>query len=336
MDEAEVLSHLRFADEIRPRLRASADSETLAEVDTRYRALIEALEWLLETGRTDDALRLASTLVPFWMATKRIDDGDKWFVRGLSRVDASGATRARALYDYGYLVFWAGRYDVADDHFVQARVRAEELGDPDLEALALAGSARVALNTDTEEAVRLLRRAVERTRDVPDSAGRSSALHVLGVALQMSGDLESAREVMRERLATGRAANNNSIVFIESANLSMVERQLGNLDEAEALSKEAVRITVESGDQMALPWVLNGLAAVTEAKADHERAAVLVGAAEGLLGEAGGEWPPDERAQFEETLAALREAAAPDDIERWRQSGRAMTPHAASTFALGG
>ncbi len=64
----------------------------------------------------------------------------------------------------------------------------------------------------------------------------------------------------------------------------MVERQLGNLDEAEALSREAVRITVESGDKMALPWVLNGLAAVTEAKADHERAAVLVGAAEGLLG----------------------------------------------------
>ena len=102
MDEAVVLSHLRFADEIRPRLRVSADSETLAEVETRYRGLTEALEWLFEAGRTDDALRLASTLVPFWMATKRIDDGDKWFVRGLSCADASGATRARALYDYGY------------------------------------------------------------------------------------------------------------------------------------------------------------------------------------------------------------------------------------------
>ncbi len=334
MDESGIRSQLRFAEEIRPRLRVSADSATLAEVENRYGALTEALEWLLDAGRTDDALRLASTLVPFWMATKRIDDGDQWFSRCLDRADASAATRARALYDHGYLVFWAGRYDVADDRFAEARARADELADRDLEALALAGSARVALNAAPEEAVRLLRRAVELTVGMPDSAGRSSALHVLGVALQMSGDLEGAREVMRERLETGRAANDNSIVFVESANLSMVERQLGNLEEAEALSREAVRITVESGDQMALPWVLNGLAAVTAAKADHERAAVLVGAAEGLLDDAGGEWPPDERAQYEETLVALR-TAAPADVERWRQIGRAMTVHDAGTFALG-
>ena len=35
----------------------------------------------------------------------------------------------------------------------------------------------------------------------------------------------------------------------------MVERQLGNLEEAEALSREAMHITVESGDEIALPWV---------------------------------------------------------------------------------
>jgi tetratricopeptide (TPR) repeat protein len=331
--ESAAASHLRFAEAIRPRLRTSADSSVLEEVETRYAGLTEALEWLIEAGRADDALRLASTLVPFWMATKRIEDGDEWLTRCLAAADASPASRARGAYDHGYLVFWAGRYDIAHDRFVEARARADELGDRDLEALALAGSARVALTAEPAEAVRLLRRAVDLTADLPASAGRSSALHVLGVALQMSGDLEGAREVMRERLESGRSANNESIVFIESANLSMVERQLGNLDDAEALSRDAVRITIESGDKMALPWVLNGLAAVTEAKSDHERAAVLVGAAEGLLDEAGGEWPPDERAQYEETLVSLR-AAPPADVERWRQTGRAMSPAEAGAFAL--
>jgi hypothetical protein len=60
---------------------------------------------------------------------------------------------------------------------------------------------------------------------------------------------------------------------------------------------------------------------------------VLLGAAEGLLDEAGGEWPPDERAQYEETLTALR-AAPPADLERWTQTGRAMTPAEAGAFAL--
>jgi hypothetical protein len=197
----------------------------------------------------------------------------------------------------------------------------------------LAGAARVALNDDTAEAVRLLRRALAVTADSPQSAGRSGALHVLGVALQMSGDLDGAGEVMRERLETGRAAGDQLIVFVESANLSMVERQRGNLDDAEALSQDALRIVVERRDQMSIAWVMNGLAAVTAAKSEGERAATLLGAAEGLLERAGGEWPPDERAQYEETLTVLGAAGA-SDLERWRKAGRAMTLDAATAYAL--
>ena len=334
MDAARVESLVRFAEEMRPRLRTSADSSGLEEVEGRYAELTEALEWLLEQGRVDDAHQLASNLVPFWIATKRIDDGDRWFARAVDDERASTASRARALYDHGYLVFWAGTYDVAAERFAEARALAEGLDDRNLEALALAGSARIALSEELEEAVRLLRRAVAVTAHVPESPGRSSALHVLGVALQMSGDLEGAREVMLERLEAGRAANDQSVVFIESTNLSMVERRLGNYDEAESLSRDAVRIAVERGDQMAIAWVLNGLAAVTAAKSEHERAATLLGAAEGQLERAGGEWPPDERAQYEETVAALT-TAAPADVERWRRAGRGMTPDDAAAFALG-
>jgi hypothetical protein len=65
------------------------------------------------------------------------------------------------------------------------------------------------------------------TSDLEVSDGRSSAEHVLGVALQMSGDLEGAREVMAERLEHARSGGNAYVVAMESANLSMVERQLG-------------------------------------------------------------------------------------------------------------
>jgi len=131
VNESVVESHLRFAEEIRPRLFASADSSVLEEVETRYAGLTEALEWLIEAGRADKALRLASTLVPFWMATKRIEDGDEWLTRCLGMADASAASHARGLYDHGYLVFWAGHYDVADDRFANARAEARELGDRD-------------------------------------------------------------------------------------------------------------------------------------------------------------------------------------------------------------
>lgn len=132
----------------------------------------------------------------------------------------------------------------------------------------------------------------------------------------MSGDLERAREDMSERIRVGQERGDDSVVWVESANLSMVERQLGDLARAEALSRDALRIVSGRGDQLAIPWVLNGLAAVTAVKGDHGRAAALLGMAEVMLKEAGGKWPPDEREQYEGTLATLSEAMGKEALAR--------------------
>jgi hypothetical protein len=191
----------------------------------------------------------------------------------------------------------------------------------------------VALNDDPAVSVRLLREAMELTRDLPDSSGRSSAEHVLGVALQLSGDLEGARAVMRTRLDTARAAGNEFVVFIESANLSMVERKLGNFDQAEALSLEALRIVGRKRDEMAIPWVINGLAAVTAAKGDHQRAATLLAIAEELLARAGGEWPADEREQFEATQASVMAVLPATALDDARATAATMTLEESVAFA---
>ena len=169
---------------------------------------------------------------------------------------------------------------------------------------------------------------------MPDSQGRSSANHVLGVALQMAGDLDGAREVMNERLEHARITGNHSVVSVETANLSMVERQLGNLDRAEALSLEALRMDSRTGDEMTVPWTINGLAAVTAAQGRLERAAMLLGMAESLLERAGGEWPPDEREQYEGTIATLAAGLSPAGLGNARSAGAAMSLDAAVAFAL--
>jgi non-specific serine/threonine protein kinase len=335
VDARSAVSLLAIAEKARTGMRAS-DSAALETVEARYPEIREAMDWCLEHGHADDAYRFATALVPFWMATKRIDEGDRWFTQALDQPVGSEAGRARATYDHGYLVFWAGRYDLADARCTEARAMAASLGDHDLEALALAGSARVALNQDLDEAIRLLREAVVVTADMPDSLGRSSAMHVLGVALQMSGDLAGARDVMTERLERGRAQGNASIVYIESANLSMVERQLGNLDAAEALSLEALRTVVAMQNELAIPWVINGLAAVAAAKSDLDRSATLLGVADGLLERAGGEWPPDERKQHDDTLVALRAGVAAAALEARLAAGRSMTLEDGVGHALGG
>jgi len=336
MDAPTAESLLRTAEDARAGMRGPNSAAAVAQVEANYPDMLAALDWHLERGQIDPACRLATALVPFWMTTKRIDDGDRWFERALQVAGGSDRSRARALYDHGYLVFWAGRYELAANRFKAASSLAATVNDPTVIALALAGSARVALNDDVEEAIRLLREAVAITDHTADTEGRSSAMHVLAVALQMSGDLEGARDVMSERIDMGRRRGEDFVVWVESANLSMVERQLGNLARARSLSREALEIVSTAGNDMAIPWVINGLAAVTAAQADHERAARLIGMAEAMLERAGGEWPPDERVQYEGTLAALSAALAPADLESARADGARMTTAQGVAYALAG
>jgi hypothetical protein len=73
---------------------------------------------------------------------------------------------------------------------------------------------------------------------------------------------------------------------------------------------------------------------VTAAKGRHERAALLLAIAESLLDRAGGEWPADEREQYEGTLAAVSAAMAPAEIDRLRAEAGAMTLDQATVAAL--
>jgi hypothetical protein len=150
----------------------------------------------------------------------------------------------------------------------------------------------------------------------------------------MSGDLEGARAVMSERLVGARERGDEFVIFVEASNLSMVERQLGHLDLAEALSLEALRIVVARDDQMAIAWIVNGLAAVIAAKGDHVRAATVLGFAESTLAGAGGEWPPDEREQYDGTLATLEAALSREALADARATGAAMSVDDATAYAM--
>jgi hypothetical protein len=335
MDPTRAESLVVTATAARAAMRRGDEGAGQKVFEAHHAEMRDALDWLITAGRADDAFRLSSAMTSFWLASNRVDDGRAWLEAALETGQGSDASRARGLHDLGYLAFFSGDYDLADRSFAASRELAERAGDRDVIALALAGLARVGLDEDPQRSVALLREAIAVTQDLPDSLGRSSAEHVLGVALQLSGDLEGAGAVMRARLAHARETDNEFMTFVESANLSMVERKLGNLDAAELLSRDALRIVVRQNDQMAIPWVVNGLAAVTAAQGDIARAARLLAIAETLLARAGGEWPADEREQHDETLATLTRVLTPDDLRRIRAQAEALSQDAAVEIALG-
>ena len=335
MDARAAGSFLKLAEEASPRLRGPDAKAALQQLDDEHGDLLAALQWFIDQGRTEEALRLANALYRYWITKQQFDEGATWFDRALGSPGGEPRLRAQASILAGFMPFWLGQDDRAALHFGRGLEIARQLEDPPMISQALGGLARVALRTDAPEGRRLAREALAVSEAASDEPGRSNALHLLGVGAQIAGDLPEAREWMSQRLALVRASGNDFLIASEASNLSMVERQLGHLDEAEALAREALEIGERSGDEFTKPFAISGLAAIATDRGEFKRAATLVGAAESIMEAQHMAWPPDERPHYERMLEELPKAMGSAEFEQARARGQAMASSEAIEIALG-
>lgn len=150
----------------------------------------------------------------------------------------------------------------------------------------------------------------------------------------MSGHLEEARHWFRERHALAQETGNIRLVAAEAANLSVVERQLGNLEQARELASEALSISEQRGDEWMFPYDFNGLAGIDVAEGEYERAVILLSVADRLMSDQGTAWPPDEAPHFERTKTAVADALGTEDYERLWSLGQEMSVQDAIELAL--
>ncbi|WP_144122585.1 tetratricopeptide repeat protein [Catellatospora sichuanensis] len=335
MDARTAESLRDYAEGAVPKLMGLDGRATLADLDRRCDDVRAVIRWFLREGRTDEALRLGSSLAPFWMANKLLDEGSACLEQALAAPGGTAVRRGRAYFEHGLLVFWTGDDDKAASLHRQALEIGRDAGDANITALALTGLARIALRSDVDEARRLCREALAVCDGADDPTGRSSALHVMGVAAQMAGDFVEARTLMNERIALAEQAGNLAAVSAECSNLSMVERQLGNIDAAQELARAALEITYRRGDDWAMPYNINGLAAIAVDRGEFERAATLLGAVESMMDAAGAQWPPDERPHYDRMLVVLPAEMGATPFTRARAIGQALASYDAVVFALG-
>ncbi len=326
---------LAVAEQIGPQVRGPDPKSALTKLDERHDDLLAATRWFVDAGRTDDALRLVNALYPYWITQQGFEEGATWFDLVLEQPGGEARLRGQASIYGGFMPFWLGRDERAAALFAEGLEIGRTFGDQAMASQALGGLSRVALRSDVPEGRRLAREALDTSTAAGDEPGRSNALHLLGVGAQIAGDLVEAREWMTQRLALVRSAGNEFLVASEACNLSMVERQLGNLDTAETLAREALEIEERTGHRFTTPFAISGLAAIAIERAEHERAATLVGAAEAIMEAQQMAWPPDERPHYERMLAVLPEAMGIAEFEGARAAGRAMESPEAVAFALG-
>jgi tetratricopeptide (TPR) repeat protein len=164
VDAGSAESLLGFAEGAGPSLRGLKANAMFEELEARDADLLAALQWFLDSGRTDDALRLSIALAPVWMARKRLDEGLAWFDKALAAEGGSDLLRGNAYFQAGLLAFWPGYDERSAELHGQALAIGRRTGDPTVTAQALTGLARLALRSgnasDIKEARWLCREAL--------------------------------------------------------------------------------------------------------------------------------------------------------------------------------
>ena len=335
MDAGVAKTLLGRAERLSQKLRGSDAATALAELETAYPDLLEALQRFIDQRQTNDALRMTNALYRYWLTQKRFEEGWRWFDKALALPGGDRRLRGDASVLGGFMPFWQGKDDRAAALFDEGLTIGRELGVSTMISQALGGLSRVALRTDVAEGRRLAREALEVSDAAGDEPGRSNALHLLGVGAQIAGDLQEAREWMTQRLGLERSGTNAFLVASEASNLSMVERQLGNVDAAEDLAREALEISERIGEEFTKPFAIAGLAAIALERREFKRSATLIGAAEAMLEARNMAWPPDEAPHHDRLLAVLPEAMGSEPFDRARSAGRSMTARDAVGYAMG-
>ena len=174
----------------------------------------------------------------------------------------------------------------AADEMEQARAEAHEAGERQIEGLALAALAEIALyrSADVTEARRLGQQANDLLLDAPGAA-RAEILTVLSSVGWFEGDLDSVERYTNEALAIreGRA-DLESLALVELAGAHLARLDLA---QAESVLADAEALAESSGSLSARAWSARVRGSILLRKGRFEEAAAAFHAAYELFDEIG-------------------------------------------------
>ncbi|MCD6032016.1 MAG: adenylate/guanylate cyclase protein [Thermomicrobiales bacterium] len=232
----------------------------------------------------------------------------------LGREIDDSAVIAAALGNLGIVADQQGAYMRAAERYEEALALFRQLGDRRREAASLDNLGIVArAQGRLADATRFYEEAMAVRRAVGDAWGIAATLGNLGVVTHQGGDLDQARDYYEQSLQGFRTLGDRRGIANTLGNLGVVARQVGDLARAAALQREALQIAWDLGDQVGVATEISGIADVAAVKREPERAARLYGAAATLREAIGVPVTPDDRADHDQSIAAVR--AGLDDAQ---------------------
>jgi non-specific serine/threonine protein kinase len=298
LEEAEDLDRLRLrhrdtflalveradADWVSPR-----QVQWFARLDREHANVQAAIDYSLSSSRhrpaeVEAAMRMLTGLFHFyWWGRGWAREGRLWLARAFDLPSPPSAVRARALLTDASLALADGEFDVGRQRLASAEDILATVDDPAGSAFASWVEGSVALYSgDLPAAITAFEEGLARLEPGHDLTVRLDLLLSFSSATAMAGDADRSRwcheEFMRITEPAGECFHRSYALWT----LGLFVMQQGDHRRAVELLRQSIDLRRDVRDLTGLGWSEETLAWAESALGHHERAAVLLGAADRL------------------------------------------------------
>jgi predicted ATPase/DNA-binding CsgD family transcriptional regulator len=282
---AHTIYYLALAEHADPALKSPEQAIWLQRLEAEHENLRAALQWLLDRGAQEQALRLTGALWRFWRLRGYLSEGRRWLDAALGGEQtavlrdsepALAAARARALTGAGILAHYQGDFTGATALCGESLTLFRRLGDRPGVAAALHGLALNARSGGNYAAARAMyQESLAISRELGDVWGSASALCYLGSVYLFSANYAEARPVFEESLALFKQAGDPEGHAVALMSLGIVSWNEGDNHSAWSLATEALTAFQDLGNRRYFSSALSELARIATSRGDGASAQKL-------------------------------------------------------------
>jgi predicted ATPase/class 3 adenylate cyclase len=325
----------RLAEASRNVLTDPRRDEILDQLDRELPNLRAALGWAQESGDTDTGLSIAADLDDFWHSRGHLGEGRAALQAFLERHAGQPATplTTRATIVAAGLAAWHVDFATAAVLGAEALRLAEELGEAPLLIEASTRMGWATVGPQPAVARDFFSRALELSRQVGDDRLIRGSLGGLALALSNLGELDEALAVSIEAVERNERAGD--VYNASYARFGTAQVKLRRGDVAGALDQlaEAFRGFRAAGADIGIALALDYYALIAIQTGDTAQAARLAAFADRLRRDAGG-GPSTAISNMEPPLAQARRLMDPEAFDRAVEQGEAYDLDRAELEAL--
>lgn len=277
LDEAQLsLANLlvAMAEAAEPELTGPQQVAWLDRLEVEHDNVRATLQWCLDSGAIQLALRLCGALWRFWSTRGYVGEG----LRILDAAIASPyvvppALLAKAINGAANLTREQGEYTPAEALHQRSLELWRETGDVRGMAEALNNLGLIALyRGQHEEAQLYCEDGLSLFRELEDKGGIGAALNNLGNVARERGQADRAAALHGESLALRRAVGDKRGIALSLNNLANVVLNQGDYWRSAALHQESLALRQELGDRAGVATSLNNLGNVARVQGDANAA----------------------------------------------------------------